>query len=152
MRLSFDRTRFVVLAALLLVPSAAAAGGLDSFLDEVEIRARVDLGSFKADLSATFGVSERRIDGIFEVLSRPSDVYMCLRIGELANVRIDRCVEEFQTHGGQGWGAIAKNLGIKPGSSEFHALKEGRLPARGQDGSTVARGNGGGGKNKNKKK
>ena len=26
---------------------------------------------------------------------------------------------------GQGWGAIAKDLGIKPGSAEFHALKNG---------------------------
>ena len=29
---------------------------------------------------------------------------------------------------------IAKNLGIKPGSPEFHALKKGRLTARAQRG------------------
>ena len=59
-----------------------------------------------------------------------------------------RVVTEFREHAGQGWGVIAKNLGIKPGSAEFHALKNGRLPARGQDGSMVAKGHGKSGKGK----
>jgi len=148
MRTTLDRVRILAFAALMVVPTAALAGGLDGFLDEIEIRASVDLGSFKADLGATFGVSEKRVDGLFAVISRPSDVYMCLRIGEVAGVPLDRVVTEYREHGGQGWGAIAKNLGIKPGSAEFHALKEGRLPARGGDGAAVAKGHGKSGKGK----
>ena len=143
MRRLFDRTRIVLLASLFVVPSLAMAGGLDSFLDEIEIRASGDIGSFRADLSATFDVSDGTIDGMFELMSKPSDVYMCLRIGEVSRQPIDRVVEEYKLHRGQGWGVIAKNLGIKPGSDEFHSLKDGRFTSSGGGGSAS---------NKNKEK
>lgn len=125
--------RAVVLASVLIVPVTAMAGGLASFLDDVELRASADLGSFKADLSVTFGVPEAKVEGLFEVMPKAADVYMCLRIGEVAHQPIDRVVEERKRNAGQGWGVIAKNLGIKPGSDEFHALKSGRLPESGGD-------------------
>jgi hypothetical protein len=128
MRSSLNIARVLVLVSVLIVPSAATAGGLESFLADVDIRARADLGSFRADLSLTFGVSEGKVSGMFEVMSKPSDVYMCLRVGEVAKQPIYRVIEEYKRHQGQGWGVIAKNLGIKPGSDEFHALKSGRLP------------------------
>jgi hypothetical protein len=128
------------------MPSAAMAGGLENFLNDVELRASADLGSFKADLSLTFGISEKRIAGIFEVVSKPSDVYMCLRVGEVANQPIDRVVEEYKQQKGQGWGVIAKNLGIKPGSDEFHALKSGRLPVHGGSDSSKKKDKGGKGR------
>jgi hypothetical protein len=128
MRSSLSIARLLILALVLVIPSAATAGGLESFLADLDVRARADLGGFKADLSLTFGVSAGKVDGMFRVTSKPSDVYMCLRVGEVANQPIDRVVEEYKQHRGQGWGVIAKNLGIKPGSDEFHALKSGRLP------------------------
>jgi len=146
MRRSLNIARVLVLALVLIIPSAATAGGLGSFLDNVEVRASADLGSFKADLSLTFGVSGRKIDGMFEVMSKPSDVYMCLRVGEVANQSIDRVVEEYKRHRGQGWGVIAKNLGIKPGSDEFHALKSGRLPLHTGGGSSEKKNKGGKGR------
>ncbi|NIM01674.1 MAG: hypothetical protein GTN89_12765 [Acidobacteria bacterium] len=115
------------LACALLVSAPASAGGLDSFLAEIDVTASADLGAFKADLSLSFNVSDREVDGLFRVMSDPSDVYMCLRIGELADQPIEKVVAEHREHKGQGWGVIAKNLGIKPGSAEFHALKAGRL-------------------------
>jgi hypothetical protein len=149
MRASLHRARILLIVSMLVASSAAFAGGLEGFLDEVDVRASADLGSFRADLSATFDVSERRIDGMFEIMSKPSDVYMCLRLGEVAHQPVDRVVQEYEAHRGQGWGVIAKNLGIKPGSEEFHALKAGRLPARDNNGgSTVAKGNGRAGKGK----
>ena len=114
-------------ACALIVPVPAAAGGLDSFLAEIDITARADLGAFKADLRLSFNVSDSDVSGLFEVMSDPSDVYMCLRIGEVADQPIEMVVAEHKKHNGQGWGVIAKNLGIKPGSAEFHALKAGRL-------------------------
>jgi len=118
-------------ACVLLLPGTASAIALDSFLDEVEVRASKDMGSFRADLRLTFNVSNGTIDGLFEVVSKPSDVYMCLRISEVAKQPIDRVVGEHQKNKGQGWGVIAKNLGIKPGSEEFHALTAGRLSSSG---------------------
>ena len=124
-------------ACALVVPAPAAAGGLDSFLGEIDVTARADLGAFKADLRLSFGASDSKIDGLFEVMSAPSDVYICLRIGEVADQPIDRVVAEYQKHKGQGWGVIAKNLGIKPGSDEFHALKAGRLSSHSGGGSSA---------------
>jgi hypothetical protein len=128
MRNSIDLARVLLLALILIAPSAASAAALEDFLDEVDIRASKDFGEFKADLSLTFNVSEGKVNGMFEVMSKASDVYMCLRVGEVAHQPIDRVINVYQRYRGQGWGVIAKNLGIKPGSDEFHALKSGRLP------------------------
>jgi hypothetical protein len=117
----------LVLACCLFFPGTATADDLESFLDKVELHASKDMGSFRADLRLNFDVSNGTLDGLFEVMSKPSDVYMCLRIGEVARQPVDRVVEVHQKHKGQGWGVIAKNLGIKPGSEEFHALKAGQF-------------------------
>jgi len=126
----------VILATVVVAPAAVASGGLETFLDDIELKAHADLGSFKADLTLTFGVPESRVEGLFEIMPKASDVYMCLRIGEIAHQPLDRVVEEHRRNAGQGWGVIAKNLGIQPGSDEFHALKAGRLgSAAGNPGS-----------------
>ena len=135
----------LLVACASLFPSTATASGLESFLDEVDGRASKDMGSFRADLRLTFEVSDGTLDRLFEVMPNPSDVYMTLRIGEVAKQPIDRVVEEHQRRKGQGWGVIAKNLGIKPGSEEFHALKAGRL-------SSNSSGRSSGKKNKGKNK
>ena len=131
MRRSPLALRTLLVASLLAVPGAASAGDLTEFLGQVDVRAGADLGSFKTDLSLTFGVSSGKVDGLFTIMSKPSDVYMCLRVGELSRQPVDRVVAAYEQHRGQGWGVIAKELGIKPGSDEFHALKAGRLPAHG---------------------
>ena len=126
----------LLLACCLLFPATATADDLGSFLDKVELHASKDMGSFRADLRLHFDVSNGTLDGLFEVMSKPSDVYMCLRIGEVARQPVDRVVEERQKNKGQGWGVIAKNLGIKPGSEEFHALKAGQFsPSSGGESS-----------------
>jgi hypothetical protein len=132
---------------ILLVSVNAGAADLDSFMGEINLTARADLGIFKAELSATFGVAEPKIDGLFRIASDPADVYMILRIGEVAKQPVDRVVEEYKSHGGQGWGVIAKNLGIKPGSPEFHSLKQGRLSS-GSDGESAAKNEKGKGRGK----
>lgn len=140
----------LVLLGILAVPGLAMAGGLESFLDDIDLRAGADLGDYRADLRLTFDVSDRDLNGMFEVTSRSSDVYMILRIGEVADLPYDRVLDEYRRHPGQGWGVIAKNLGIKPGSAEFHALKEGRLPGYDNGGSSGKKGkNGKNGKGKN---
>jgi hypothetical protein len=125
--------RFILglfVAVLVLVSPATASSGLEGILDSMELRASTDLGSYKADLSLTFGVSSGKVDGLFAIM-KACDVYMCLRIGEVSKQPVDRVVEEYKKSKGQGWGVIAKNLGIQPGSDEFHALKEGRLSSHG---------------------
>jgi hypothetical protein len=148
MRSSTDLARVLLLALILIAPSAASAAALEDFLDEVDIRASKDFGEFKADLSLTFNVSAGKINGMFEVMSKASDVYMCLRVGEVAHQPIDRVINVYQRYRGQGWGVIAKNLGIKPGSEEFHALKSGRLPSHQASASSSQKKSNKGGKGK----
>ena len=143
MRRNPEPINVLVLVLVLIVPSVATAGALEDFLDDVDVTAHADLGSFKSDLSVTFGISSGKINGLFEVASRPSDVYMCLRVGEVAGVPVDRVVDVYKQHQGQGWGVIAKNLGISPGSAEFHALKSGKLAAHGKGGPSGPKGKSG---------
>jgi hypothetical protein len=57
---------------------------------------------------------------------------MCFQIG-LMTGRSPRAVAEIFNHNRQkGWGAMAKELGIKPGSAEFHALKRGDFALTGR--------------------
>ena len=132
------------LAFALSLPVQSSAVELDRFLGEINVTAHADPSGFRADLSATFRVSSREVNGLFEIFDSPADVYMTLRIGEVAEVPIDRVVSQYRANKGQGWGAIAKNLGIKPGSAEFHALKEGRLTTHARGGSPGSPGTGSG--------
>ena len=50
---------------------------------------------------------------------------MVLRLGEMSRQPTDYVIRQYRSGKGKGWGALAKSLGIKPGSSEFHALKKG---------------------------
>ena len=145
-------TSAVVLTLVLLLPTPSFATGLDSFLGEINASAQADLGNFRTDLSVTFGVSSGEVDGLFKIFDSPADVYITLRIGEVADVKIDRVVDQYRTDKGQGWGVIAKNLGIKPGSAEFHAIKQGRLITHKQGGNSAKPGAGNGaGKSKGRK-
>lgn len=142
MKRLLEASFMLTLGILFLTPGASASGALDGFLGEVDVSARADLGSFKADLSLTFHVPDHKVDSMFEVMSKPSDVYMCLRIGEVAHQPLDRVVKEYMAHRGQGWGVIAKNLGIRPGSKEFHALKAQRMGSHSKSGGPTDKGKG----------
>ena len=50
---------------------------------------------------------------------------MVLRLGEMSGHPADYVIKQYRTGRGKSWGALAKSLGVKPGSAEFHALKNG---------------------------
>jgi hypothetical protein len=54
---------------------------------------------------------------------RPADIYFALEIGRHSKKPIDEILIIYQRDKGKGWGEIAKNCGIKPGSPAFHAMK-----------------------------
>lgn len=126
--------------SLPLFATALASGDLDDFVGNLNVQAGASLGTFKLRLSAQFGVPVPRIDDLMVRVAVPGDLYMCLRIGQVASLPIDAVLREYQASRGKGWGTIAKNLGIKPGSREFHALKAGGLG--GGDDSGPSRGKG----------
>lgn len=116
----------VSLAVLLLQPAAGFCGGdLDSFVGSLNVQARADLPGFKVKLSAQFGVPAPQVETVFAAVQTPADAYMVLKVGQVANQPQEVVLREYQANKGKGWGVIAKNLGIKPGSREFHELKKG---------------------------
>jgi hypothetical protein len=58
----------------------------------------------------------------------PGDVYMACSIASIIGRPCRYVVDEYDRDRGQGWGNIAKRMGIKPGSPEFHRLKNGFVP------------------------
>jgi len=69
---------------------------------------------------------------VVELLERrrwaPGDVYYACAIASIIGRPCRYVVDEYERDRGQGWGNIAKRMGIKPGSPEFHRLKRGFVP------------------------
>jgi hypothetical protein len=109
---------------LLLVSSPALAADFDWFRD-LNIQAQADASGFRARLAARFQIGDARITAVLGSVDEPADAYMVLRLGEMAQQPPEEVLTRYKAGKAKGWGALAKSLGIKPGSKEFHALKRG---------------------------
>ena len=58
----------------------------------------------------------------------PGDVYYACTLAQLIGRPCRYVADYWQANHAQGWGVVAKRLGIKPGSAEFHRLKNGFVP------------------------
>lgn len=138
---------------LIAVSAASAHADLDTFLEDLNIQARADRKGFSVRLSSQFGVSLPQVESIMKMVEFPADVFMCLQLGEMTGKQPERVVKTYKSNKRKGWGAIAKELGIKPGSAEFHALKRGDFELIGGGEGTADKGKGKGkGKSKSKGK
>ncbi len=144
----------VVIFFLIAVISGNAYADLNSFLSDLNNTAKVDKNRFNATLSSQFGIPLPHVQAITNRVVRPADAFMCLQLGQMTNQHPDRVLQVYQNNKGKGWGAIAKELGIKPGSAEFHALKRGNFTLGGEQIGKPHKGKGKGkgkkGKNHNK--
>ncbi len=112
--------------------ASIAHADLDSFLRSVNVQARTDMKNFSVKLSAQFGVPVPQVDAIIKSVAAPADAFMVLQLGQMANRQPEAVLQTYQRAHGKGWGELAKELGIKPGSAAFHALKRGDLQFTGQ--------------------
>jgi hypothetical protein len=96
---------------------------LDVSLNDMNVKAKADLSVFKKDLSLEFNYGEEKIDKMLQAQLSPADVYMTLQVADLVKKEPEVVLNSYQKNKDKGWGAIAKEMGIKPGSAEFHALK-----------------------------
>ena len=115
---------FVVSMVLLFVSSAAVAGDF-GWIGDFNIKAEADPSGFRASLAARFKIGNAQIEIVLNNVEKPSDAYLVLRLGEMSKQPIENVIEKYKSGKGKGWGVLAKSLGIKPGSKEFHALKRG---------------------------
>jgi hypothetical protein len=115
---------FVVSMALFLFSSAVVASDFD-WISGFNIQAEADPSGFRARLATRFKIGDAQINIVLDNVEKPADAYMVLKLGEMSNVSTEKVIEEYKSGKGKGWGVLAKRLGIKPGSREFHALKRG---------------------------
>jgi len=124
--MKLQKILFMVSVVFLLVSSSAVvvAGDFD-WIKDFNIRAEADPSGFRARLATRFNISDTQITAVLGNVERPADAYMVLRLGEMSAKPADYVIEKYKSGKGKGWGELAKSLGIKPGSNEFHALKRG---------------------------
>jgi hypothetical protein len=110
---------------LLVSSSAVVVAGDFDWTRDFNIRAEADPSGFRARIAARFIIGDTQINAVLSSVERPADAYIVLRLGEMSAKPTNYVIEKYRSGKGKGWGALAKSLGIKPGSKEFHALKRG---------------------------
>jgi len=97
---------------------------IDANLKNIDVSAKADFGNFKSEMISEYNVSDKEVDNLyFGVKMSPAEIFFALEIGRITGKSLDNVIRVYKANRNQGWGVIAKNLGIKPGSKEFHALK-----------------------------
>jgi hypothetical protein len=129
--------RLVVSLIFLVIGFATVAhADLDGFLLRVNEQAKADMSKFSVRLSVQFGVPVPKVDEIIRSVAAPADAFMVLQLGQMTRKPPETVVQTYTKNRGKGWGVIAKELGIKPGSPEFHALKRGDFALTGEPGGS----------------
>lgn len=151
------------LIALFLILSATAQAQLkvttgDADLDNSLIALNKDaknaLDAFKNDAIEKFNTTKNVVESLLNIHKMdPSDVLMTLEVAQITSKPVETVATSFDKNKSKGWGEIAKEMGIKPGSKEFHALKNNaKGKSNGMKGKGKGNGNGGNGNGKGKGK
>jgi hypothetical protein len=119
------KASFMILVSILIVSSTVLAGDFD-WMKDCNIKAEADESGFRVRLRTRFKISDAEVDAVLSNTDKPADAYMLLRLGEMSQKSTNDVIKRYKANKGKGWGALAKSLGIKPGSEEFHALKKGQ--------------------------
>ncbi len=97
---------------------------LDQSIEELSKAAKEDISGFARKLSRKYNLPEETTDWLLKrVGMSPGDAYMAAKVSKISKQPVEDVVKEYEANPGKGWGVIAKKLGIKPGSKEFHELK-----------------------------
>ena len=113
-----------VILMISLISPGIMAGDFD-WMKDFSLKAEADPSGFKARLCTRFKIGDAEFNAVISNVDNSADAYMVLRLGEMSNKPTDEVIRKYKSGKGQGWGNLAKSLGIKPGSQEFHALKQG---------------------------
>ncbi|HAR63214.1 MAG: hypothetical protein DKM50_08340 [Candidatus Margulisiibacteriota bacterium] len=103
--------------------SRSADSELEFSLNNLNHNARGDIDSFSTRMNVTYGVPKREVHNLIIVEKLdPADVYMAVKLSKMTKRPVREIVR--RRHG-RGWGVLAHEMGIKPGSREFKELKGG---------------------------
>jgi hypothetical protein len=97
---------------------------LDSYLVEIDKQAEAEPDVFFRQLSQRHNIPEEEIRQAKERYRlNYGDTYMAAALSGISKRPMGVFAEEYNKKQGQGWGVMAQNMGIKPGSPEFHQMK-----------------------------
>lgn len=115
---------FAVLVNAQIVSFNPRTGDLDmdNVLKDINTKAQTDIKAFKDQVSTKFNLAKDKVESLLNVMA-PGDVFMVAQTAEITHKPVETVADTYKKNKDKGWGAIAKELGIKPGSKEFHELK-----------------------------
>jgi hypothetical protein len=113
--------------ALVLFAAGSAHADLNNYLRSLNVSAEGNIGGFRTQVGVHYGASGPSLDLAFKAAATPAEAAVFLWLGQRTNTPVEKVVQVYESQKGQGWGAVAQSLGIKPGSEDFHALKAGNL-------------------------
>lgn len=106
------------------LPFGTGDSALDSTLGKLNIAANADPGAFLRRLSATSRFPELQLRQARDAFGLGgADLFMATSLARQSHHPVYYVAEQYNRNSGKGWGVMAKNLGIKPGSSQFHRMK-----------------------------
>lgn len=99
-------------------------GELDANLTAIDDRGKGDFKLFKRELSIDFNIPEPKLEDMkVSIGLSPGEIYLTLEIARNSRSSVDEVLDIYKNNKSKGWGYIAKQAGIKPGSAAFHQLK-----------------------------
>ncbi len=96
---------------------------LEVELNLFNTEAKKDLAKFKENTAKEYSLSKETIQSLLDKKMQPAEILLSIRISLITKKPVVDVVKCYEKNKSKGWGAIAKEMGIKPGSPEFHALK-----------------------------
>jgi hypothetical protein len=122
---------YIVLALVLALPAGAQVlsfglgdTALEASLNDIGASAKIDLPGFTAEVSLQWGTPQAQVQTVLSQGYQPAEVYLVAALANLSGKPVALVVETYSKNKAKGWGFVAKELGIKPGSKEFKALKD----------------------------
>ena len=122
--MKFKKMIFTALSVVALGTSSMMAADFD-WMANLNMRSDSDASRYRSGLASRFGTPETQLNLILRSVGAPAEAYMILRLSELSGRHPDYVLKQYQAKKHQGWGVLARDLGIKPGSRDFKALKRG---------------------------
>ena len=105
----------------------------DRDLAEMDARAAISFDDFRVGIEANYNITEKKLNYLsVEVGMSAGDIYMTVELAKVTGKSVNDIIYLYRQNKGKGWGVIAKEAGVKPGSAEFHAMKS---SAKGSPGS-----------------
>jgi len=119
-----------LLASLVLLTLLATPAAADEFslvISDVNSYFSLHHNDFRVQMAAEFGIPVSRVDSLIISVGSAGDAYLCLKTSRSSGRSLDDVTHAWDKHHKRGWGVIAQELGIKPGSADFHDLKRHKL-------------------------